>query len=897
MMETQYKSIYSLIKAQAERNPKATALLAPNRSPMSYGLLKDHVENVGKELNSMGLGRHDRIAIVLPNGAEMATSFITIASVATCAPLNPAYGYNEFDFYLTDLDAKALIIQAGMESQAIDVAKEKGIPIIELSPTIDAEAGLFALKGDTQFQHSDREFAEPDDLALVLHTSGTTSRPKIVPLKHYNVCMSASNIRETLNLAESDRCLNIMPLFHIHGLVGALLSSLASGASIALTSGFDAPNFLDLVAEFQPTWYTAVPTMHMAILARAKSNPKAVSQHPFRFIRSCSSALPKKVMRELEETFNVPAVEAYGMTEASHQISCNPLPPALRKGGSVGLATGTEIAILDELGNILPSGDKGEIALKGESVIKGYENNPSANETSFTNGWFRTGDQGYLDDDNYLFITGRIKEIINRGGEKISPQEIDDVLIQHPAIAQVITFAIPHIQLGEEIASAVVLRGVGGPSENRIRQFVAAHLADFKVPRRIMFVDEIPKGPTGKLQRIGMAERLGMIVPNDDADSETEYVPPRNGLEKKLAAIWSKILRINQVGIHDNFFYLGGDSLLAAQVIARIRSEMKKSISLMDFLDNPTIANIAEIVKTRGENAKKFSVLVNMKTGDSSLNPVFCIHSCTGNVMVYNNLLRHLDQPIYGLKMQGLYGEKRPHSRLVDMASHYVKEIKSVQPKGPYYIVGVRDSAWIATEMAQQLLQQGDDIGSLLMIDARYFDLPIGKRASNVQVANGNAQQNPVAQNATSSSRMRHYIDRSLHYMKQGQFIQVISGKIVNKLRGIYGRERTKCYWRFAYSWLSRHLEYINRRIDYGEYMRHKYAAALFSHVPRNYTGKATLFVPEKSPDSISTDRWKEAIDGELEIVAIEGGHYSIWMEPNVQAMAKKLKPYLDNGH
>jgi len=352
--------------------------------------------------------------------------------------------------------------------------------------------------------------AGPDDVALVLHTSGTTSRPKIVPLLHRNVCATAENIRRTLRLEPGDRCLNVMPLFHIHGLMACVLSTLHAGASVYCAPGFNALRIFGWLADADPTWYSAVPTMHQAILARAARNAEVVERLRLRFIRSSSAALPSRVMAELEEAFGAPVVEAYAMTEAAHQMTCNPLPPAARKPGTVGIAAGPDVPVMAAAGNHLAPHEGGEIVIRGPNVTPGYENNEAANREAFTHGWFRTGDQGFRDEDGYFTITGRLKEIINRGGEKISPREVDEVLMDHPAVQQVVTFAMPHPKLGEEVAAAVVLRDGAEAGPGDVRDFAARRLAGFKVPRKVLILDEIPKGPTGKLRRIGLADQLGL---------------------------------------------------------------------------------------------------------------------------------------------------------------------------------------------------------------------------------------------------------------------------------------------------------------------------------------------------------------------------------------------------
>ena len=335
------------------RNSGAVAIEAPGKRPLTYGSLRDHVGHVHDQLHDMGYGRGDRIAVVLPNGPEMAVAFLAIASGFSCAPLNPAYRADELGFYLPDLRADAVLVPAGDRGPAAAVAESLGIPVITLSTGGD-DAGVFTLAGGRGKGMADRACAGPDDVALLLHTSGTTSRPKLVPLHQSSVIASARHIAESLALTESDKCLNVMPLFHVHGLVGALLSSIVSGGSVVCAPGFQAADFPRWLRDYGPTWYTAVPTIHQKVLEQAKSPAGAPGPLRLRFIRSSSAAMPAVVLQGLEQAFGVPVIEAYGMTEASHQIATNPLPPLARKAGSVGTGTGLEIGIMDDRGDFLP---------------------------------------------------------------------------------------------------------------------------------------------------------------------------------------------------------------------------------------------------------------------------------------------------------------------------------------------------------------------------------------------------------------------------------------------------------------------------------------------------------------------------------------------------------------
>lgn len=582
--------IYDLIKARANKVPDAIAVAAPERLPMTYGSLMNHIVRGIRRLNTLGIGKGDRVAMVLPNGPEMAVAFLTISACAASAPLNPAYQADEFNFYLTDLNAKALVLEKDVPSPARDVATARGIQIIEISTESSAEAGAFNFQGLSRSITINTGISGPDDTALVLHTSGTTSRPKMVPLSQCNLWISARNISTSLTLNDSDRCLNVMPLFHIHGLAGALLSSIAAGAGIICSSGFSESSFFDWLQLHQPTWYTAVPTMHQAILARVSIQNGALMRHSLRFIRSCSSPLPPKVFKALENTFRVPVIESYGMTEASHQMTTNPMPPEMRKMGSVGLPAGVAVRIKDEAGNFIENGGIGEIVIQGDNVTAGYENNPQANSEAFCNGWFRTGDQGRFDDDGYLFITGRLKEIVNRGGEKVSPREVDEALMDHPDVDQALAFAMPHPTLGEDLAAAVVLRPKAAATEQDLRAFAFERLAGFKVPSQIVLVDVIPKGATGKLQRIGLAEKLS-------AHLHRPFVAPRDNLEKVLAAIYGNVLKRSQISVFDNFFAIGGDSLRATQVIARVRSMLQLDLPITMMFRKPTIAEFAEKIR------------------------------------------------------------------------------------------------------------------------------------------------------------------------------------------------------------------------------------------------------------------------------------------------------------
>ena len=497
------KIVRNIIDYQINEN---IAITSKDNLPLYYEDLKKLIHNISGQLSANKISNTDRAAIVLPNGPHMATSFLAVSSYMSAAPLNPNYKSEEYEFYLKDLKPKIVIVEKNSKNSVVDIAKKIGIPLVEIKTSKNQPTGFFDLF-DNQSEYN---LPEENDEALVLHTSGTTSRPKIVPLSNSNIFSSSSNISSSLKLTKEDHCLNIMPLFHIHGLIAVLAASMKVGASVCASEGFNALKFLELASSEKITWYSGVPTMHQTILMRANKNLEMAKNLKLRFLRSSSASLPPAIFEKLNDVFECPVIEAYGMTEATHQMTSNPLPPQKQKPGFVGIPAGPEVCIMNEKDEILNQGEEGEVCIKGTNVTSGYENNPEANKTSFSNGWFRTGDQGYFDQEGYLKISGRLKEIINKGGEKISPLEVDNVLMDHPAIEVAVCFGYNDKMLGEEIATAIIIKENQNCSEDDVKNYAKEKLAKFKVPKKIFFVEEIPKGATGKLQRNTLAKKFGL---------------------------------------------------------------------------------------------------------------------------------------------------------------------------------------------------------------------------------------------------------------------------------------------------------------------------------------------------------------------------------------------------
>jgi acyl-CoA synthetase (AMP-forming)/AMP-acid ligase II/acyl carrier protein len=557
---------------------------------MTYGALWKQTRDIVRGLRSIGIGRTDRVAVILPGGPEAAVAMVAVAAGAVCVPLSPDFTEDEYQRYFGELRLAALLTSAQLNSASRRAAQTLGIPVLDVTTRSNGAAGAFRIVGQPPRRAIDIEFASSTDDAFLLLTSGSTSRPKTVPLTQASVCLSAGNVGAVLGLGSRDRLLGLLPLYHGHGLISGLLAALAAGSSVVCTPGFDATGFFGWLKEFRPTWYTAVPAIHQAILAAAHPHKPAAKRSSLRLVRSASTSLSPEVLGELEALFGVPVIDTYGMTESATQIAANPLQK--RKAGSVGQPAGPEIAILDSEGRRLPSGKRGEIALRGPTITRGYDNDAAATASAFRNGWFRTGDLGYLDADGYLFIVGRIKEIIHKGAQKVAPAEVEGALLGHPDVIDAAVFPVPHGRLGADVAAAVVLRLDARVNAQGLRDFARERLAGFKVPGVIRMVPEIPKGPGGKVKRAELAAAFSKAAPAADQQGG-KMVAPGSELERQLAEIWADILDVDQIGIDQDVFALGVDSLAMTQVILRLEERFGVGFSFKDIFDAPTVSALA----------------------------------------------------------------------------------------------------------------------------------------------------------------------------------------------------------------------------------------------------------------------------------------------------------------
>lgn len=596
--------------------PGRNAILAPNRAPLTYGALRDLVTQAVSELRSLGVGPTDRVAVALPVGAETAAAILAVATAAVCVPLNPSFAADEWQRYFGDLQISTLLTHADMDSPSRGVAHVLGIPVVDLSLPPGEGPCAFKLRGsETRRVVSGAPAPDADSDAFILMTSGTTSRPKMVPLTHASVCRSAYNAGAALRLGSRDRLLNVLPLFHAHGLISGLLTALAAGSTVVCAPGFDPAAFFGWLTEFRPTWYTAVPSVHRALLSEAARRKQSLQQCSLRLIRSASASLPIDVLHDLESLFGVPVIETYGMTEAASQIAANPL--GRRKPGSVGKSAGAEIAIMDREGRRLAAGERGEIALRGPAITRGYDNDVVATEAAFRDGWFLTGDLGYLDRDGYLFIVGRIKDVIKRGGQQVAPAEVEEVLLAHPDVVEAVAFAVPHERFGEDVAAAVVLRPDVEVSAQKLRNFVSERLARFKVPGLIRIVPEIPKSPSGKIRRSELPAALATTMPSAGGKGAGKILPPHSELERHLAKTWADLLECDQIGIDQDVFALGADSLTVTQMLSRLRSHFGVDFVFKDVFDAPTVADLAVRIESAERNPAAASLSLRDTPADT----------------------------------------------------------------------------------------------------------------------------------------------------------------------------------------------------------------------------------------------------------------------------------------
>lgn len=716
-------NFWSAFSDLSARQRDVDAILAPGRSPLSFGQLPLTLDSVRAALNGFGIGRGDLVVVALPKGPEMAVCFVGVASCAVAVPLNPEYADDEFARYLSRIRPKAIILPAGSVDAARRQAGALGIPIIDLAFDPTQGVGTFALHGERRGNPERPGWNDADDVALILLTSGSTGKSKLVPDRQHHIAAYAREASKMYGLGRADRNIHIMPMFHGHGTKSSLLVPLLLGAGVVCPDRFDVPTFFENIERFRPTWYSAGYATHHMILDQIERFRAVARAARLRFIRSGSGRLDPKIMLGLEEAFGAPVLERYGMSETC-TLTYNPLPPAIRKPGTVGIRCINEVKIIDESGGFLGPNQDGEIVARGPTVIDGYWDDPEANAAAFIDGWFRTGDLGRFDDDGYLTITGRIKDLINRGGEKFSPVEVEKVLCEHPKVAAACVCAVPHPTLGEEVAAAIVLAEGADIAEQALLAHARERLVWFKVPRRIFFCASLPKGDSGKVHRPSVAQLCLAMASEAQAAKAAQSARVPSALERDILLLWDEVLETSTTDLDEDFFLTGGDSLKAADLLTRLRRRLGVSLTLGQIFDDATtVSGLARLIErartTDGTKRNLPPGLIPIKT-DGDLTPLFAVPGSGGNPVGYVHLGRLLDQrrPLYGIESVGLDGCGNPIDRMEEIAAENIRRIKAFQPKGPYYLTGACFGGRVAYEMARQIAETGDRVALLILLDA-----------------------------------------------------------------------------------------------------------------------------------------------------------------------------------
>lgn len=744
----------SLIDAlQVSVGEQLTLIYDESGEPMLTRLqLSSLLESSNKEFRSLGIKPETRIGVFIQS--RKASVVVSLCSLvhATCVPLNPDYTPDELADYLDLMSVDVLLVfKQEMELYTKHLTKAKELRVPSLSYVGFSESGELLVESLCQnIQNKSEGKASRDSelkssnhsrVAIVLHTSGSTSRPKVVPLSEAKIIASTANLAGSLNLSADDCCLNIMPLFHVGGLVDLLLAPILKGGTVICSSEISTDAFFLAMKEASPTWYQGVPTMLRDIVSRWDAEGGETSQ--LRFIRSVSSPLSPEMLDKVEATCDLPVIEIYGMTETCGVITSNPLPPAIRKKGSVGVSVGPEVAVVDDLGNRVPQGQVGQVVVRGENVMEGYEGISNVDNKTFLSGWLCTGDQGYLDKDGYLFLTGRLKEMINRGGEKITPLEIDRLLEVDYRIKEAAAFSFDHVSLGEEVAVAVVLEPGCSLSEREVVQLVGSKLASFKVPKKVLFVDQLPRNRGGKLKRFQLSELINNKAEQASATSAQDQLSP---LGKKLYAIWCRSLGLESLSVDDSFFELGGDSLKAVSLSAELEKTFRVPLDIAALFDHQSLKEFEPYLQSklnesgatveddtaselglpedlyselkafslawRGERSRPNSLVVGHRTLSSGKPLFWCIQSISSLEFVADNLPS--DRPIYGMRTLFKIGVRSDDYNDV-IAQHYAEEINSIQPEGSILLGGFCEGGKISIKIARCLMKMGRKVERLLI--------------------------------------------------------------------------------------------------------------------------------------------------------------------------------------
>ncbi|MCZ6742926.1 MAG: AMP-binding protein [Alphaproteobacteria bacterium] len=866
-------TICDVTRRWADVQPDAPAILSKSSAPITYGTLVARMDQIRRSLNDCGFGRGDRIAILHSGGVDMAFLMMGIMGGATTVPINPKLTEKELAISFSQKGVQALVVEASIETPARSVARQQGIPIIEAAPAGSGDEQGPILSGGAEDRRFDSSPATADDYYVIHVTSGTTERGKVVPVRHRH------RVVRTTRSGPDDCGLIAGPLYYGSRL-SSLVSYLLSGARVVLAGSFDANDFWHFLTAFGLTQFSGNPTVLKSVLRQAGDHASDIAKSRLRFIGASGGKVEREIADEIEAIFGIPVLESYSVTETGRIVS-NPLPPGRAKRGTVGLPADCEIRIRSLDGAFLGAGEYGEVVVRGPQVFEGYENDDQANADAFADGWFRTGDEGFLDEDGYLTLTGRFKEMINRGGEKVFPAEVDAALMSHAGVHEAATFPIPHPTLGEEVAAAVVQEPGSAVTDQELTRFLMERLVGFKVPRRFVFVDTIPKSDAGKVQRYTLAEVLG--VGGDDApihgpDPGRDPSP----LEARLQEIWMRVFKLDHVGLNDNFFLLGGDSLQAVGLFLEIEKAFGRRLPAACVFEAGTVAEMAALIE--GGEARGCMVPIQP---EGTQPPFFCVHNSAGGVVGFHELAKCLgtEQPFYGIQSVGWDRNVVPFLDSTEMAAHYVAEMRKIQPHGPYYLGGYFFGGGIAVYMADMLREAGEEVALLAIIESTSLAgrrwVTFGQWLERIGWPPGPA-------------RIVRWLER----------IGAPRGLGLSWLALRYAGIRTHFAWRgfrdraLCFVLVPVHQFYRARGISLPPLLARPDRCNRMMmrrghrHMP-SYAGDAVYFRAATSTgsmrhaDAVST--WSRIITGRFDTVPLEGTHQEVMREPHVKLLGEKL--------
>ncbi len=721
------------IRRVAELQPDQPAVVASGFAPLSYQELQRLIDEVRTALRRTGFGPAARIAISMRNGPQAALAILAVACSAVSIPLSPRQTLDEIETCFAALQPDAVLVLKGADSAARRVAERLRIAIIEAVQSNDSTLG-FALavpKRGVVATPDGRGEPDADGHALILQTSGTSgSQPKLIPITHRIVLNSAERERACYELTPLDRSLSVTPIWYAFGLILPVFTPLLTGGSVAFPANALKVNVSEWLMALKPTWYSASPTLHLSILEQLKTNADTAKKHSLRFVLTGGASPPQKVRDGLQSVLGVPMLDRYGASETQLISTNRPLAGSSRSK-TCGIPWPDTVRIIGDDGRPVGTGEYGEILVGGATVIAGYLNAPELSRTRFLDGWFRTGDVGYFDEDGFLTLIGRKDDLINRGAEKISPVEIDDALMRHPAVAEAAAFSVPHTRLGEDIAAAVVLRPGMAATPIELREYLQDRIASFKVPRRIIIREQLPKGDMGKVVRRQLTKWLSESSPagvRKEGPQSAQNLPVDNELVVQLKEIWERLLKISPISLDDDFFDKGGDSLLATEMLVELERFFNQRIPASILFDAPTIGELAQKLSDSNYLGQKPKIITVLNSGGSQT-PLIYFHGDFEDGGYYAIRLARLlgpDQPVFIVAPHGLNGEPIPSS-IEAMAADRLPLIRDAQPKGPYRLCGYCNGGIVAFEVARLLVSSGKEVEMIGVIDPPPLNPPRGR--------------------------------------------------------------------------------------------------------------------------------------------------------------------------